>query len=163
MYSSKRLFNNLDREYLEISLNELKEIKKFSDDQNSLTASIFDEKRLNGESLDFDFYKIASRTLIDDMIMWTTISTQRDNNIFRYVWLLKGTPFSEKISNIYIVSQNTQHNYDLKCQILKTLFFTVLVITIGTKHKFVRCSRESKIIENIKQQNINVLTQQACM
>ena len=41
LYSSKRLFNNLDREYLEISLNELKEIKKFSDDHGiGLTASI---------------------------------------------------------------------------------------------------------------------------
>lgn len=69
LYSSKKLFNNLDREYLEISLKELKDIKKFSDDHGiGLTASIFDEERLDWcESLDFDFYKIASRTLLDDI------------------------------------------------------------------------------------------------
>ena len=48
LYNSKKLFNNQDREYLEISKNELKDIKKFSEDHGiELTASIFDEESLN--------------------------------------------------------------------------------------------------------------------
>lgn len=67
LYSSKELFNNNDREYLEISFEELKKIKDFCDELNiDLFASIFDAKKIDWcEKLNFKYYKIASRTVTD--------------------------------------------------------------------------------------------------
>ena len=169
LYNSKKLFNNLDREYLEISLNELKEIKKFSDDHGiGLTASIFDEKRLEWcESLDFDFYKIASRTLIDDIrLCEKIISTQKETIISLGMYdYSKGTPFSEKnIKYLYCVSKYPTQLYDLKMPNFKNSFFHGFSDhTIGISACLHAVSRGAKIIEKhfSNSKNINVLTQQA--
>ena len=109
LYSSKKLFNNSDREYLEISRKELKEIKNFSDDHGiGLTASIFDEERLDWcDELNFDFYKIASRTLVDDIgLCKKIISTKKTTIISLGMYdYSNGKPFQRKTLDIYIVYQ----------------------------------------------------------
>ena len=67
LYSSKELFKNNEREYLEISFDELKFIKDFCDNLSiELFASIFDTKKIEWcEKLNFNFYKIASRSVSD--------------------------------------------------------------------------------------------------
>ena len=58
LYSSKELFKNNEREYLEISFDELKFIKDFCDNLSiELFASIFDTKKIKWcEKLNFNFY-----------------------------------------------------------------------------------------------------------
>ena len=64
LYSSKKLFENLDREYLEITKNDLKEIDNFSKNHDiELSASIFDEEKLDWcEELNFKTYLNLSTT-----------------------------------------------------------------------------------------------------
>ena len=110
LYNSKKLFNNQDREYLEISKNELKDIKKFSEDHGiELTASIFDEERLDWcEDLNFSLYKIASRTLNEDKkLCEKIISTNKETIISLGMYdISKGAPYLEKnIKYLYCVSK----------------------------------------------------------
>ena len=67
LYSSQKLFGNKNREYIEINFNELKELKKFSDDLDiKIFASIFDEEKIEWcERLDFEFsFPSNSRVII---------------------------------------------------------------------------------------------------
>lgn len=67
LYTSQKLFKNNDREYLEINFDELKYIKDYCDDLSIvLFASIFDTQKIEWcEKLNFQYYKIASRTALD--------------------------------------------------------------------------------------------------
>ena len=118
LYSSQKLFNNSDREYLEISRKELKEIKSFSDSHGiGLTASIFDEERLDWcDELNFDFYKIASRTLIDNPALCKKIISTKKTTIVSLGMYdySKGKPFSdENVQYLYCVSKYPTQLYDL--------------------------------------------------
>ncbi len=79
LYSSKRLFNNLDREYLEISFDELKAIKEMCDNLSIvLFASIFDSEKIEWcEKLKFNYYKIASRTVADTNLCKEILSLKK--------------------------------------------------------------------------------------
>ena len=66
IYSSEKLWKDKKRLYLDITKDELKEIKDFSDKFDiELSASIFDQEKLSWcEDLNFKTYKIASRTYL---------------------------------------------------------------------------------------------------
>ena len=69
------------RLYLDTTKDELKEINNFCNDSGiELSASIFDEEKLDWcEELDFKKYKIASRTIKDDLpLCEKIISTNKD-------------------------------------------------------------------------------------
>ena len=109
LYSSKKLFGNKDREYLEISFNELKELKKFSEDQDiKIFASIFDAEKIDWcEKLDFEMYKIASRTVEDKSLCKKIISTKKKIivSLGMYDYEKKGIPFKDKnIEYLYCIS-----------------------------------------------------------
>ncbi len=169
LYSSKKLFNNSDREYLEISRKELKEIKNFSDDHGiGLTASIFDEERLEWcDELNFDFYKIASRTLVDDIgLCKKIISTKKTTIISLGMYdYSNGKPFSEEnVRYLYCVSKYPTQLFDLKMPDFKKSFFDGFSDhTIGIAACLHAVSKGAKIIEKhfSNSKNLNVTTQQA--
>ena len=84
LYNSQKLFGNKVREFLEINFNELKELKSFSDDIGiKIFASIFDEEKIEWcEKLNFELYKIASRTVLDKKLCKKIISTKKKNYSF---------------------------------------------------------------------------------
>ena len=69
LYSSKKLFNNNDRLYLEFSKKEFLEIVKYCKSIDiEIFASIFDKDKIKWcEEAKIKFYKIASRTLSEDL------------------------------------------------------------------------------------------------
>jgi sialic acid synthase SpsE len=169
LYSSKKLFNNSEREYLEISKKELKEIKNFSDTHGiGLTASIFDEERLDWcEELDFDFYKIASRTLIDDFnlcekIVSTKKMTIASLGMYDYS---KGKPFSNSnVKYLYCVSKYPTQLYELNMPNFKDSFFDGFSDhTVGIAACLHAVSKGAEIVEKhfSNSKNLNVETQQA--
>ena len=155
LYSSQKLFNNSDREYLEISRKELKEIKSFSDSHGiGLTASIFDEERLDWcDELNFDFYKIASRTLIDNPALCKKIISTKKNTIVSLGMYdySKGKPFSdENVQYLYCVSKYPSFNEDLKDfpkQFTNDSFVGYSDHTIGIDTCLLAISRGARIIE----------------
>ena len=66
LYNSKKLFNNLDREYLEFTKDEFLKIADYSKQVGiKLFASIFDEEKIDWcEEAGIDLFKIASRSLV---------------------------------------------------------------------------------------------------
>ena len=111
LYDSNKLFGNNDREYLNINFNELKNIKKFCDDIGiELFASIFDEEKIDWcEKLNFNYYKIASRTVKDDIPLCEKIISCKKTTFISlgmYDWEKKGLPFKNKmIKYFYCVSR----------------------------------------------------------
>ena len=87
LYSSKELFKNEDRSYLEISFDELSELNEFSKDLDiELTASVFDLKKVDWcEKINMKTYKIASVTVKNKVMRKNYISQKKNNYIFRNV------------------------------------------------------------------------------
>jgi sialic acid synthase SpsE len=69
LYNSQELFNNDDREFLEIKENELIQIKEICDQYRiELSASIFGLEQLNWcKKINMQTLKIASRTVEEDI------------------------------------------------------------------------------------------------
>ncbi len=67
LYNSKLLFDNDDRKYIELSKKEFLELKNYSKLIGvDFFASIFDESKIEWcEYADIQYYKIASRTVLD--------------------------------------------------------------------------------------------------
>ena len=169
LYNSKKLFNNQDREYLEISKNELKDIKKFSEDHGiELTASIFDEERLDWcEDLNFSLYKIASRTLNEDKkLCEKIISTNKKTIISLGMYdISKGAPYLEKnIKYLYCVSKYPTALTEIDMPNFDESFIDGYSDhTIGIASCIYAVSRGAEIIEKHYSNNksLNVATQQA--
>jgi len=169
LYSSKNLFNNQDRDYLEISKNELKEIKKFSEDHGiELTASIFDEERLDWcEDLNFSLYKIASRTLNEDKkLCEKIISTKKETIISLGMYdISKGAPYLEKnIKYLYCVSKYPTALTEIDMPNFEESFIDGYSDhTIGIASCIYAVARGAQIIEKHYSNNksLNVSTQQA--
>jgi len=169
LYSSKKLFNNLDREYLEISKIELKEIKSFSDNHGiKLTASIFDEEKLDWcEQLDFPLYKIASRTLSEDKkLCEKIISTNKETIISLGMYdVSQGIPYKkDNIKYLYCVSKYPTELTDIDMPDFKNSFFDGFSDhTIGIAACLFAASKGAKILEKhfSNYKNLNVATQQA--
>ena len=69
LYDSQKLFNNSDRAFLEITKNEFFKVSDYSQKIGiKLFASIFDEEKIKWcEDAGVEIYKIASRTIVDDI------------------------------------------------------------------------------------------------
>jgi len=170
LYSSKKLFNNLDREYLEITKNDLKEINNFSNNHGiELSASIFDEEKLDWcEELNFNTYKIASRTLVDNIKLCEKIISTKKNIIISlgmYDYKKLGKPFDEtNISYLYCISKYPTSLEEIDMPDFDDSFFRGFSDhTIGISSCIYAVSRGAKIIEKhfSNSKNLNVLTQQA--
>lgn len=169
LYSSKKLFGNKDREYLEISFNELKELKKFSEDQDiKIFASIFDAEKIDWcEKLDFEMYKIASRTVEDKSLCKKIISTKKKIivSLGMYDYEKKGLPFKDKnIEYLYCISNYPTDYKKIKMPNFDKSFFSGFSDhTIGIGACLFAVSRGAEYIEKHFSNNnsMNVDTQMA--
>lgn len=170
LYDSQKMFNNKDRTYLEITEKELSEINKFSNDHGiNLTASIFDEKRLEWcDKLNFDFYKIASVTVKNDLNLCKKIISTNKNilvSLGMYDFSL-GKPFNEaNVEYLYCVSKYPTNLYEIHMPEFgeNKLFQGYSDHTVGLAASIYAASRGAKYIEKHFSNNksLNVPTQQA--
>lgn len=111
LYNSKTLFGNSDRDYVEISKDELKQLKVYCDATGiELFASIFTPDRVDWcEDLGFETYKIASRTVADDPDLCHRILKTNKTvlvSLGMWDWKTKGFPFqNENAVYFYCVSK----------------------------------------------------------
>ena len=79
LYDSQTLFNDNERKYLEISKKELKEISDYGKNIGiNICASVFDLERVDWcEELNFQTYKIASRSVDDKELCEKIISLKK--------------------------------------------------------------------------------------
>ena len=111
LYNSKKLFNNTDRSYLEFSKKEFFEIVKYCKAIDiEIFASIFDkEKIIWCEEAKIQFYKIASRTLNEDLGLCKKI-VKTGKTVFislgMYDYKKKSLPFKNKnVIYFYCISK----------------------------------------------------------
>ena len=170
LYESNKLFNNSDREYLEINKEELKHLYDFSGHHGiQLSASIFDEERLGWcEEIGFETYKIASRTLIDNPDLCQKIISTKKNVIISlgmYDYKKLGKPFNDSnIKYLYCVSKYPSSLEEIEMPDFSESFFDGFSDhTIGISSCIYAVSRGAKIIEKhfSNSKNLNVATQQA--
>ena len=169
LYSSDKLFGNNNREYLEINFNELKDLKKFSDDLDiKIFASIFDEEKIEWcEKLDFELYKIASRTVEDKRLCKKIISTNKKIiiSLGMYNYEKKGVPFKDKnIEYLYCISNYPTDYKKIKMPNFDKSFFSGFSDhTVGIGACIFAVSRGAEYIEKHFSNNnsMNVDTQMA--
>tara|TARA_B100000965_G_C19567380_1_gene747438 strand:- start:811 stop:1536 length:726 start_codon:yes stop_codon:yes gene_type:complete len=169
LYSSDKLFGNNNREYLEINFNELKDLKKFSDDLDiKIFASIFDEEKIEWcERLDFELYKIASRTVEDKRLCKKIISTNKKIiiSLGMYNYEKKGVPFKDKnIEYLYCISNYPTDYKKIKMPNFDKSFFSGFSDhTVGIGACIFAVSRGAEYIEKHFSNNnsMNVDTQMA--
>jgi len=129
LYSSIKLFDNKDREYLSINKNELKEIYDYGKNIGiEIFASIFDEEKLDWcENLGMKLYKIASRTVCEKKLCEKIISTKKPIivSLGMYDYNKNGLPFNEKnIIYLYCISNYPTDYKDLKFPDFDNSFFS---------------------------------------
>ena len=170
LYSSKKLWGDDKRLYLDTTKDELKEINNFCNDSGiELSASIFDEEKLDWcEELDFKKYKIASRTIKDDLpLCEKIISTNKDviASLGMYDFEKKGVPFKkDNIKYLYCVAKYPTQLYEVDMPDFESSFFSGYSDhTVGIDACLFAISRGAKIIEKHFSNNksLNVQTQAA--
>lgn len=170
LYESKVLFQNNERSYLDISFKELEEINKYSTGHGiELSASIFDEEKLDWcEKLDFTTYKIASRTVNENVkLCEKIISTGKETiiSLGMFDYLKNGVPFNSKnIKYLYCVSEYPTMLEKIKMPDFQNSFFDGFSDhTIDISACLYAISRGAKIIEKhySNSNNLNINTQQA--
>ena len=153
LYSSKKLFNNNIRSYIEITQKELSEIKKYSDFIGlELFASIFDLERVNWcKKLNLNYYKIASRTVIDTNLCKKIIKIKKPTLISLGMFDYKKNklPFNEKnVEYLYCVSKYPTGLNEIEMPDFNKSFFAGYSDhTIGTAACIFAISRGAKYIE----------------
>lgn len=170
LYNSQRLFGNNDRKYLEIDQNELSDLNKYCKEIDiKLTASLFDEEAIDWcEKLDFEVYKIASRTVKENpQLCEKIISTNKKIiiSLGMYDYEKNGIPFKNKnISYLYCVSKYPTNLTDIKMPDFNNTFFEGFSDhTIGCDAILYAVSKGATIIEKhfSNYKNINVAEQMA--
>ena len=167
LYSSSKLFGNNERKYLEINKKELVQLNNYCKKIGiELTASVFDEEKLSWcEDLDFQTYKIASRTVKEDKNLCKKIISKKKRTIislgmFDYSSKL---PFKGKnIEYLYCVSKYPTPLTDIKMPNFDKSFFKGFSDhTIGIEACIYAISRGAKIIEKhfTNNKSLNVSTQ----
>lgn len=109
LYSSKNIWGDESRDYISITKAELKEIDEYCKVVGiDLSASVFDDEKLDWcEDINLKFYKIASRTVKEDLkLCKKIIDTQKETiiSLGMYDWK-DGFPFEgNNIKYLYCVS-----------------------------------------------------------
>ena len=153
LYSSSKLFGNKDRNYIEISKKELKEIKKYCDLIGiNLFASIFDQERVEWcKKLNFSYYKIASRTVNDLKLCKKIINTKKTTiiSLGMYDYKNKKIPYKNKnIKYLYCVSKYPTPLSDIEMPDFTSGFFSGYSDhTIGISAVLLAISKGAQFIE----------------
>ncbi len=129
LYSSQKLFNNKDREFLEITKKEFHEMHSFAKSVGiELFASIFDEEKIDWcEEIGVNLYKIASRSVVDKKLCEKIISTNKKVIISLGMYDYKNLkiPYESKnIIYLYCVSKYPTALKDLEIPDFKNSFFS---------------------------------------
>ena len=172
LYDSKNLWGDSKRLYLDTTKDELIEIDNYCKNLGiELTASIFDKEKLDWcESLNFQTYKIASRTVKDDMNLCKEIISTKKKIIISlgmYDYKNKGLPFEEdNISYLYCVAKYPTQLYEINMPNFKdkdTFFSGYSDHSVGIDGCLFALARGAKIIEKHFSNNksLNVETQAA--
>ena len=170
LYNSKKLFNNNDRDFLEITKKEFFQIANYSQKIGiKLFASIFDEEKINWcEDAGVDIYKIASRTINDDIKLCEKIIDLNKKVIMSlgmYDFKNKPVPFSnDNIIYLYCVSKYPTQLTDIDMPDFDNSFFSGFSDhTIGISAALYAVSKGAEYIEKHYSNNssMNVVTQQA--
>ena len=169
LYDNKKLFDNDDRNYLEISKDELAEINDFCIKNDiELSASIFDLKRVDWCSeLNFNTYKIASRSVEDTELCEKIISLNKNViiSLGMYDFVNKELPYKkDNIDYLYCVSKYPASYEDIKMPDFNNSFFSGYSDhTIGLGASLFAASRGAKIIEKHYSNNksLNIKTEMA--
>lgn len=169
LYDNKKLFDNDDRKYLEISKDELAEINDFCIKNDiELSASIFDLKRVDWCSeLNFNTYKIASRSVEDTELCEKIISLNKNViiSLGMYDFVNKELPYKkDNIDYLYCVSKYPASYEDIKMPDFNNSFFSGYSDhTIGLGASLFAASRGAKIIEKHYSNNksLNTKTEMA--
>ena len=119
LYDSKKLFNNNDRAYLELSKDEFLELSEYSKNVGiEFFASIFNEEKIKWcEEANLQYYKIASRTVEDKKLCEKIINTGKKIliSLGMYDYETNGIPFKDKnINYFYCVSKYPTNLEEIK-------------------------------------------------
>ena len=169
LYDSKKLFNNDERKYLEISKDELSEINEFCNLHGiELSASIFDLERVDWcEKLNFQTYKIASRSVNDKELCEKIISLNKKViiSLGMYDFKNKKIPYEGKnIDYLYCVSKYPANYEDIEMPNFNgSIFSGYSDHTIGLGACILAVSKGAKIIEKHYSNNksLNTSTEMA--
>lgn len=172
LYDSKKLFDNDERNYLEITKNELTDINEFCKSKDiELSASIFDLKRVDWcEELKFKTYKIASRSVEDKELCQKIISLNKKVIISLGMYDFKklGKPYEgNNIDYLYCISKYPASLKDIEMPNFDNSFFNGYSDhTIGISAAIFAISRGANIIEkhfsNNKSMNISTEMAHVC-
>ena len=129
LYDSYKLFNNKDREYLDVTKDELLEIYNYGKTIGiEVFASIFDEEKIDWcEEIGINLYKIASRSVDDKKLCDKIISTNKPViiSLGMYDYKNKAIPYKEKnITYLYCVSKYPTAMTDLEMPNFDNSFFS---------------------------------------
>ncbi|UYN88670.1 MAG: N-acetylneuraminate synthase family protein [Anaerolineales bacterium] len=110
LYDSQALFGNSDREYLQFSKSEFRDVKAYCDHVGiELFASIFTADRIDWcEELGLQTYKIASRTIADIDLCKKILATGKKIliSLGAWDWKTQGMPFEgDNLVYFYCVSK----------------------------------------------------------
>ncbi len=169
LYSSKKLFNNTDREFLEFKKDEFLRVNEYANKIGiDLFASVFDEERVKWcEEANVKLYKIASRTVDNKKLCDKILSTNKPViiSLGMYDYKNKKLPFDGKnIIYLYCVSKYPTSLTDLDMPNFDKSFFRGFSDhTLGLSASIFAVSRGAEFIEKHFSNNssMNVDTQMA--
>ena len=169
LYDSKKLWGDNKRTYLDISKDELFEINDYCKFQGiELSASIFDIKRVDWCSeLNFQTYKIASRSVVDEELCEKMLSLNKKTiiSLGMYDYEKNGQPFKENpnIFYLYCVAKYPTPLTDIRMPDFDKSFFSGYSDhSIGVSACLYAVSKGAKILEKhfSNSKAMNVETQQ---
>jgi len=154
LYDSKKLWGDEFRNYLDITENELAEINQFCGIHGiELSASIFDLKRVDWcEKLNFQTYKIASRSVVDKELCEKILSLNKKTiiSLGMYDYQKQGIPFEKKenIEYLYCVAKYPTSLEEINMPNFDKSFFSGFSDhTVGISASLFALANGAKIIE----------------
>jgi|TARA_R110002124_G_scaffold126189_1_gene285678 sialic acid synthase SpsE len=148
LYTSQTLFGDDRKKHMEISFDELNEIKEYADLLNiDIFASVFDEEKLEWcESLGFKYHKIASKMVKDESLCKKIIATGKPTMISTR----EGRPYeAENLTYLYCVPEYPTMlcDLDIPKTFSKDEYYGYSDHSLGLTACKVAISRGAKIIE----------------
>jgi len=170
LYDSLRLFGNNERKYLEINEKELEDIKFYCDTVGiEVFCSIFSSEKINWcEKLNFNLYKIASRSITDKQLCDKILSLNKTVliSLGMYDWENKGFPYTNNsnIKYLYCISKYPTKLDEIKMPNFHNKeFHGYSDHTIGISACVYAISRGAEYIEKhfTTNKSFNIITEQA--